>query len=63
MADLYDIYECLPTGDIMWRRGCADMADVSARLAELAKASNNEFYAKDKAKRIVARVNEAGGNI
>jgi hypothetical protein len=61
MANPYDIYEYLPTGDILWRGGCADMDEVHARLAEFAKTSNNEFHAKDKTKRIVARVNEAGG--
>jgi hypothetical protein len=60
MAGLYDIYECLPAGDIMWRSSCADIQEVHARLAEFAKTSDNEFCAKDKAKKIVARVNEAG---
>jgi hypothetical protein len=60
MGDPYDIYETLPSGDLVWRGGCADMAEVSARLTEFAKTSNNESYAKDKARRIVAQVNEAG---
>jgi hypothetical protein len=61
MGDPYDIYESLPTGDLVWRGGCADMQEVHLRLAEFAKTSDNEFYAKDKAKKIVALVHEAGG--
>ena len=60
MADIYDIYESLPSGDIMWRSGCANMEEVHLRLAEFAKTTDNELCAKDKAKNVVARVNEAG---
>jgi hypothetical protein len=62
MAHPYDIYESLPSGDIMWRIGCADMQEVHLRLREFAKTTDNEFCAKDKAKKVVARVNE-GGNV
>jgi hypothetical protein len=60
MGDAFDIYECLPTGDLMWRGGCANLDEVHARLAEFAKSSNNQFQAKDSAKKVVARVHEAG---
>ena len=60
MADPYDIYECLPSGDIMWRDGCADLDEVHEKLAKFAQSSKNEFYAKDSRRQIVARVNEAG---
>jgi hypothetical protein len=60
MSDHYDIYESLPSGDLVWRGGCVDLDEVHARLAEFAKSSNNEFCAKDSAKKVVARVHEAG---
>jgi hypothetical protein len=63
MGDPYDIYETLPSGDLVWRGGCADIQEVQLRLAEFAKSSNNELCAKDKAKKVVARVHEAGGNV
>jgi hypothetical protein len=57
----YDIFECLPAGDLAWRGSCADLDEVHEKLAELARLSKNEFYAKDSRKKeIVARVNEAG---
>ncbi len=57
----YDIFECLKDGTLLWRIGCADLVEAYEMLAELARSSENEFYAKDSSNQIVARVNEAGG--
>ena len=60
-ADLYDIFECLPSGDLAWRVSCANLEQVHEKLAEFAKSSKNEFYAKDSNRKlVVARVNESG---
>jgi hypothetical protein len=61
MTDSFDIFECLPAGDLAWRGSCANSEEVHEKLAELAKLSKNEIYAKDSRRRqIVARVNEPG---
>jgi hypothetical protein len=60
MSNSFDIFESLPAGDLAWRGSCVNSDEVHEKLAEFAKLSNNEFYAKDSRRRIVARVNEAG---
>ena len=47
MKDQYDIFECLPCGTLWWRGSCSEMEEVHRKLAEFAKTSSNEIYAKD----------------
>jgi hypothetical protein len=64
MKDQYDIFECLPCGTLWWRGSCSEMEEVHRKLAEFAKTSFNEIYAKDSMMRQeVARVNEPGETI
>jgi hypothetical protein len=61
MENQFDIFECLPSGDLLWRGRCSDLDEAHEKLEQFAKSSKNEFYAKDSRRReIVARVNEAG---
>ena len=61
MENQFDIFECFPSGDLLWRGRCSNLDEAHEKLGELAKSSKNEFYAKDsKRRKIVALVNEAG---
>jgi hypothetical protein len=58
---VYDIFEHLPDGALGWRGCVTGMGEVTAKLQELAKESENEFHAiYTPTKEIVARSNVGG---
>jgi hypothetical protein len=43
----YDLFEKFPDGSSLWRGCVLGLEDTRYYLAELAKTSNNQFYAMD----------------
>jgi hypothetical protein len=56
----YDIFEKLPGGDVVWRAFVPGLENARAKLQNLAKNSENEFFAiHTPTKEIVVRVNSS----
>ena len=54
----YDLFERLPDGLLVWRAVVSGLENARIRLQELAKLSNNEYFAiHTPTKEIVDRVN------
>jgi hypothetical protein len=61
MDRVYDIFERLPDGSLMWRGRVAGLELAKGKLRDLASKSDNEFHALySPTKEIVARVNVGG---
>jgi hypothetical protein len=59
MNSLYDIFEVLSSGGILWNSSATGLAETRRKLVELTTKSKNEFFAMDlRTNEIVARMRD-----
>jgi len=63
MDPLYDIFEVLSTGGILWNSSTSGLANTHRKLVELTTKSKNEFFAMDlRTNEIVARMQDGNSS-